>query len=159
MSKASENHEPITDTPALQRPSEHITRLENDIQIDLVPEFSPCGFKFKVTAMDVFSGYLFFYSTASQDAIAVALVTFNIMTKHAYLLKTIISDKRSVFASQVTKFSADRPGICLDYAMTKEAQITGVLERKHTSLQKALKFDTGEQKLMWHKNVKNYNSS
>ena len=159
MSKASGNHESITDTPALQKPSEYITGLEDENQIDLVPEFSPCGFKSKVTALDVFSRYLFAYSIASQDAMTVARVIFNIMTKHAYLVKTIISDKRSASASQITKYLADRPGISLDYAMTKDAQITGVLERKHTSLPKAVEFETGEQKPRWHKNDKNYNSS
>ena len=42
--------------PPLQNPNEHITALEDALQIDLVPEFPPSGgYENTVTAMDVFS--------------------------------------------------------------------------------------------------------
>ena len=54
---------------ALQNPSEHITAAEDAMQIDFVPEPLPSGgYENIVTAMDVFSRYLFAYPTSSQDA-------------------------------------------------------------------------------------------
>ena len=55
--------------PPLQNPSEHITAPEDAMQIDLVPELPPSGgYENIVTAMDVFSGFLFAYPTSNQDA-------------------------------------------------------------------------------------------
>ena len=48
--------------PALQNPSEPITAPVDAIQIDLVPELPPSsGYENIVTAIDVFSRYLFAY--------------------------------------------------------------------------------------------------
>ena len=56
------------------------------MQIDLVLELPPSGgYTNIVTAMDVFSRYLFAYRTSNQDAKTIAKVLINIMTKHAYL--------------------------------------------------------------------------
>ena len=53
--------------PTLQNPSEHITAPEDAMQLDLVPELPPSGGqKNIVTAMDVFSRYIFAYLTSSQ---------------------------------------------------------------------------------------------
>ena len=90
--------------PALHNQSEHKTAPEDAMQIDLVPELPPSGgYEYIVTAMDVFSKYLFAYPTSSQDAETIAKVIINIMNKHAYLPTTIISDKGSAFVSQVVK--------------------------------------------------------
>ena len=46
--------------PPLQNPIEHITGPEDAMQTDLVPELPPSGgYTNIVTAMDVFSRYLF----------------------------------------------------------------------------------------------------
>ena len=74
------------------------------MQIDLVPELPPsAGYENIVTAMDVFPRYLFAYPTSNQDAETIAKVSFNIMTKHAYLPMTLISDKGTAFVSHVLK--------------------------------------------------------
>ena len=55
--------------PALQNPNEHNTAPEDAMQYDLVPELPPSGgYENFVTAMDVFSRYLFAYPTSNQDA-------------------------------------------------------------------------------------------
>ena len=60
--------------PQLTRPSPHnlnqyITAPEDAMQIDLVPGLPRCGgFENIVTAIDVFSRYLFAYSTSNQDS-------------------------------------------------------------------------------------------
>ena len=82
---------PSLNRPPLQNPNEHITAPEDAIQVDLVPELPPSGgYENIVTAMDVFSRYLFAYPTANQDAKTIAKVLINIMTKHAYLPATLI---------------------------------------------------------------------
>ena len=83
--------DPSLTRPPLLNPNEHITAPEDAIQIDLVPELPPSGgYENIVTAMDVFSRYLFAYPTANQDAKTIAKVLINIMTKHAYLPTTLI---------------------------------------------------------------------
>ena len=150
--------------PALQNASEHISAAEDAMQIDLVPELPPSvGYENIVTAMDLFSRYLVAYPTSSQDAKTIARVIINIITKHAYLPTTIISDKGSEFMSQVIKLVADVLGITLQPATTQLGQTIGMLERTHASLKKTLKIKTGERRSMWHKYVNiavlNYNTS
>ena len=147
----------------LHNPNEHITGPENAMQIDLVPELPPSGgYENIVTAMDVFSRYLFSYPTANQDAKTNAKVLINIMTKHAYLPTTLISDKGTAFISHVIKDVAGVLGITLKHATTKHAQTIELLERSHASIKQALKTETGERSL-WHKYINiavlNYNTS
>ena len=79
--------------PPLQNPNEHITPPEKTMQIDLVPELPPSGgYENIVTTKDVFSRYLFAYPTSNEDARTIGKVLINIMTKHAYLPTTLISD-------------------------------------------------------------------
>ena len=150
--------------PTLKNPSEHITAPQDAMQIELVPELPPSGgYENIMTAMDVFSSHLFAYPTSSQDTKTIAKVIINIMTKHAYLPTSIVSDKGSVFTSQVTKEVAEVLGITLQHSTTKHAQTIGMLERTHASLKKTLKIETGERRSMWHKYVNiavfNYNTS
>ena len=134
------------------------------MQNDLVPGLPPSGgYENIVTAMDDFSRYLFAYPTSNQDAKTVAQVVINIMTKHAYLPTTLISDKGTAFTSHVIKVVAGVLGITLKHATTKHAQTIGLLERSHASIKQALKIETGERKSLWHKYVSiavlNYNTS
>ena len=155
MSSALENRELIVASPPpLQNPNEHITAPEDAMQIDLVPELPPSGgYTNNVTAMDVFSRYLFAYPTSNQDANIIAKVLINIMTKHAYLPTTLISDKGTAFMSHVLKEVAGVLGITLKHATTKHAQTIGLLERSHMSIKQALKIETGERRSFWHKYV------
>ena len=140
--------------PPPANPNEHITAPEDAMPIDLVPEIPPSGGYTKiVTAMDVFSRYLFAYPTSNQDAKTITKVLINIMTKHAYLPTTLISDKGSAFMSHVIKEVAGVLGITLKHATTKRAQKIGLLERSHMSINKALKIETGERRSFWHKYV------
>ena len=134
------------------------------MQIDLVPGLPPSGgYENIVTAIDVFSRYLFAYPTSNQDAKTVAKVLISIMTKHAYLPTTLISDKGTAFTSTVIKEVAGVLEITLKHATTKHAQTIGLLERSHASIKQALKIETGERRSLWHKYVSiavlNYNTS
>ena len=116
--------------PPLQNPNEHITAPDDAMQIDLVPELPPSGgYTNIVTAMVVFSRYLFAYPTSNQDANTMAKVLSNIMTKHAYLPTTLISDKGTAFMSHVIEEVTCVLGITLKHATTKHAQTIGLPER------------------------------
>ena len=146
----------------LQNPNEHITAPEDAMQIDLVPGLPPSGgYENIVTAMDVFSRYLFAYPTSNQDATTIVII--NIMTKHAYLPTTLISDKGTAFTSHVIKEVAGVLGITLKHVTTKHAQTIGLLERSRASIKQSLKIETGERRSLWHKYISiavlNYNTS
>ena len=150
--------------PPLQNPHEYITAPEDAMQIDLVPGLPASGgYEDIVTAIVVFSRYLFVYPTSNQDAKTVAKVIINIMTKHAYLPTTLISDKGAAFTSHVIKEVAGVFGITLKHATTKHAKTIGLLERSRASIKQSLKIETGERRSLWHKYigiaVLNYNTS
>ena len=150
--------------PPLQNPIENITAPEDAMQIDFVPGLQPSGgYENIVTAIDVFSRYLFAYPISNQDAKTVAKVLISIMTKHAYLPTTLILDKGTAFTSTVIKEVAGVLGITLKHATTKHAQTIGLLERSHASIKQALKIETAERRSLWHKYVSiavlNYNTS
>ena len=155
---------PRLSRPPLQNPNEYNTAPEDVMQIDLVPGLPPSGgYENIVTAIDVFFRYLFAYPTSNQDPKTVAQVLINIMTQHAYLPTTLISDKGTAFTSNVFKEVAGVLGITLKHATTKHAQTTGLLERPHASISQAFKIETGERRSLWHKYVSiavlNYNTS
>ena len=150
--------------PSLQNPNKHITAPEDAMQSDLVPELPPPGgYENVLTAMDVFSGFLFAYLTSNQDAKTTAKVLINIMTKHAYLPTTLISDKGTAFMSHVIKEVAGVLGITLKQATTKHAQTIRLFEQSHASIKQGLKIETGERRSFWHKYVNitvlNFNTS
>ena len=137
--------------PPLQNPNEHITAPEDAMHTDLVPELPPSGgYENIVTAMNVFSRYLFAYPTSNQDAKTISELLINIMTKHAYLPTTLISDKGTTFMSHVTKEVA---GNTIKHATTEHAQAIGLLEWFHASIKQALEIETGERRSLWHKYV------
>ena len=120
----------------------------------MVPGAPPSGgFENTVTAMDVFSRYLFPYTTSNQATKAIAKVIINIMTMHAYLPTTLISDKGTAFPSHAIKEVAGVRGITIKNATTKHAQTFGLLGRSHASIKQALKKGTGERRSLWHKYV------
>ena len=85
------------------------------------------------------------------------------MTRHAYLPTLIITDKGSVFVSQVIHEVAEILGINLKQATTKHAQTIGVLERAHATNKTSLKMASGEYRKQWHKylpiEILNYNTT
>ena len=85
------------------------------------------------------------------------------MTRHAYLPTLIITDKESVFFSQVIHEVAEILGLNLEHATTKHAQTFGVLERAHDTIKTSLKMASGEYRKQWHKYlpiaILNYNTT
>ena len=122
------------------------------MQIDLLPELPPSGvYENIITAIDVFSRYPFAYPVSNPTAVNTAKIIIDIMTRHAHLPTLIITDKGSVFISQVIHEVAEILGINLKHATTKHAQTIGVLERAHAKIKTSLKMASGEYKKQWHK--------
>ena len=133
------------------------------MKTDLVPDLPPPGgYENIATAMRVFSPFLFAHPISNQDAKTINKILNIIMTKHAYLTTTLISDKGWAFVSHVSKEVAGVLGITRKHATTEHAQTIGRHERSHASIKRTLKVDTGEQRSLWHKYVTiavlNYNT-
>ena len=118
---------------------------EDAIQIDLLPNLHPSGGHENVlTAIDVFSRYLFVYPLTEVSAINVAKVIIDIMTEHACLPKTLITDKGTAFIYTIIAESTQSLGITLKCATTKHPHTIGKMERSHASLKSNPKMACGE---------------
>ena len=151
-------------TPELIHIPEWDLGPEDLMQIDLLPELPPSGgYENIITAIDVFSRYAFAYPVSNPTAVSTAKVIIDIMTRHAYLPTLIITDKGSVFVSQVIHEVTEILGINLKHATSKHAQTIGVLERAHATIKTSLKMASGEYRKQWHKYlpiaILNYNTT
>ena len=109
------------------------------------------GFDHTITAIDVFSRYLFAYPVSQITANAVSRVTMDIFCKHTYLPTTKITDIGTQFNAQVTYENAAVLGIEHKHAAMRHAQTIGLLERTHASVKTYLKAATGVFSQNWHK--------
>ena len=137
---------------------------EDAMQIDLLPNLPPSGgYENVLTAIDVFSRYLFAYPLTDASAINVAKVLNDIMTQHASLRTTLITDKGTAFTSTIIAEVTQILGNTPKCATTKHLQTIGKLERSHASLKTDLKMACGEYRRQWHKYlplaVLNHNTS
>ena len=124
-------------TPALIDMSKVAMGPEDALQMDIVPFDDPSGgYNAVITAMDVFSRYIFAYSVTRIDTRTVTRVLTDIFTRHCYLPTTIITDKGSQLISQAMQQTTATLGIQLKHATTKHAQMIGILEQTHASLKK-----------------------
>ena len=142
--------------PEINHIPEWYLGTEDLMQIDILPELPPSGAYEKIIrAMDVFSRYAFAYPVSDPTAVNTTKVIIDIMTRHAYLPPLIITDKGSVFVSQVIHEVAEILGISLKRATTKLAQTIGVLERAHATIKASFKTASGEYRKQWHKYLPN----
>ena len=151
-------------TPELLNLPEWDLGPEDAMQIDLLPNLpTSSGYQTVMTAIDVFSRYLFAYRLTEATAANVAKVIIDIMTKHSYLPTTLITDKGSAFTSKILEEITEILGITLKCATTKHPQTIGKLERTHASLKTNPKMASGEYRRQWHKYlplaVLNYNTT
>ena len=139
-------------TPELIHIPEWELGPEDVMQNDLLPELPPSGgYENIITAIEVFSRYAFACPVSNPRAVNRAKVIIDIMIRHAYLPTLIITDKGSVFVSQVIHDVAEILGMKLKHATTKHTQTIGVLERAHATVKTSLKMASGEYRKQWHK--------
>ena len=124
------------------------------MQFDLLPELPPSGgYEKIITAIDVFSIYAFAYPVSNPTAINTAKVIIDFMTRYLYLPTLIITDKGSVFVSQVIHEVAEILDIKLKHVTTNYAQTIRVLERAHATIKTSLRMASGEYRKQWHKSL------
>ena len=87
-----------------------------------------------MTAIDVFSRYLFAYPLIEATAANVAKMIIDIKTKHSYFPTTLITDKGSALTSKILEEITEILRITLKCATTKHLQTIGKLGRTHASL-------------------------
>ena len=106
---------------------------EDILQMDILPNLPPSGgYDHIITAIDVFSRYLFAYPVTRITATAVSRVIMDISCKHTYQPTTIITDLGTQFNARVTHENAAVLGIELKHATMKHAQTIGLLERTNS---------------------------
>ena len=137
---------------------------EDILQMDILSNLPPSGgYDHIITAIDVFSRYLFAYPVTRITATGVSKVIMDILCKHTYLPTTIITDLGTQFNAQIAHEIAAILGIELKHATMKHAQTIGLLERTHASVKTHLKAATGEFRNNWHKSfplaVLNHNTT
>ena len=99
------------------------------MQIDLLPSLPTSGgYENIITAMDVFSRYLFAYPVTDASATNKAKVIIDIMTKQTNLPTTFITDKGTAFTSKLVAEIAQILGIQIKCATTKHPQTIGKLD-------------------------------
>ena len=96
---------------------------EDAMQIDLLPNLlATGGYENVLTAMDVFSRYLFADPLTEATAINVAKIIIAIITKHCYLPSTLLRDKGTAFTSTIIAEVTKVLGITLKCATTKQLE-------------------------------------
>ena len=96
---------------------------EDVIQTDLLSNLPTSGgYQTVMTAIDVFSTYLFAYPLIEARASNIAKELFIIMTKNSILPTTLNIDKEFAFTSTIVAETAQILGTTLECATTKHSQ-------------------------------------
>ena len=106
-----------------------------------------------LTAIDVFTKYLFPVPLTNVRADTIAGELTSIFFRHSYLPKTILSDLGTSFFSEIFHDLTKLNEIQLEHASLKHPQTVGVVERSHSALKRILKMNTKEQWNDWLKYV------
>ena len=140
--------------PPLQELMTTVGAPSDMLQIDLVGKLTPSGgYTHILTAIDVFTRYLFAVPIKKADAVSVARTLVGIFMRHTYLPVIILTDQGSVFLSQLFKELTRILEIRLKHASVKHSQTMGTVERAHAALKKVLKIYENTEGTNWHKFV------
>ena len=126
----AKNAKPTSQRPPLQPVSALQFYPEDMIKVDIVAKLPDCkGYKYILSAMDVFSKYLFAIPMKHSDASTVARHLTDLFLQHFYIPRSILCDKGSDFTSNLIKELAQMLEIKNENASVKHAQTIGLLER------------------------------
>ena len=115
------------------------------MQIDRLQKLPPRAvYENIIKAIDVFSLYASAYPLSNPRAFETAKIITDIMKRHAFLPTIIITDKDSIFDSNMIHDIIEAPDITLRNATTKNTQALGVLERFHSTVETSLKQSPGK---------------
>ena len=126
--------------PPLQKIYDPCDGPEDMLEIDIVgPLPASNGFTHILTAVDVFSRYLFAVALKRPDTHSVVRGLLSIFTKHAYVPKHILTDKGTAFTAELLTEIAKAADIHISHTTMKHAQTIGMVARTHAKLKKILK--------------------
>ena len=119
------------------------------LQIDLVRPLKSPVHRYVLTAIDVFTKYLFAVPLTNVRADTSARELTSIFFRHSYLPKTILFDLVTSFVSELLHELTTLLEIQLDHASLKHPQTVGVVERSHSARERILILNTNEQWNDW----------
>ena len=133
MQSKSVNQETVT--PPLNPVSSNTSFPADLLEVDIVGQLPKSGgYSYIVTAMDVFSKYLFAQAVMSPSAEVVAKTLMQWFMRHSYIPLGIL--KGCAFTSSLIRELAEMLQIQLNHATVKHAQTIGLLERSHGPLKR-----------------------
>ena len=139
--------------PPLQKIDDPCDGPEDLLEIDIVgPLPASNGFTHNLTAVDIFSRYLFAVPLKRPDTHSVVRGLLSIFTKHA-LSKHILTDKGTTFTAELLSEIAKTAGIHISHATIKHAQTIGMVERTHAKLKKILEISVNADRPQWDRYV------
>ena len=110
------------------------------------------GYSYIITAMDLFSKYMFPQAITSPSEV-IAKILMQWFLRHSYIPLAILTDKGSAFTSHLLSELAKMLEIKINHATMKHAQTIGLLERFHWPLRRYLRIYENQVKHDWHKFV------
>ena len=144
-------------TKQIKTPLQPVSSLQSYpgdmLQIDLVGPLKSPMYTYVLTAVDVFSKYLFAVPLTNGRADYVARALTTVFFQHSFMPSKILSDLGTAFVSELMHELTKMLEIRLDHASLKHPQTVGVVERSHSALKRILKLNTNEQWNDWHKYV------
>ena len=130
------------------------TSFPGDIlQIDIMGAYPTTAYKYILTAINVFSKYLFAVPLMTVSASTVASALVSTMFNHSYIPKEIMSDLGTQFVSELLHEITKLLEIKNSHASLKHPQTKVVVERTHAALARILKLNSNQAFTIWHKYV------
>ena len=126
---------------------------DETLQIDLLGPLKSPVHRYVLTAIDVFTKYLFAVPLTNDRADTIARECTSIFFRHSYSPKTILSDLGTSYVSELLHELTKLLEIQLEHASLKHQQTVGFVERSHSALKRILKLNTNEQWNDWFKYV------
>ena len=106
-----------------------------------------------LTAVDVFSRYLFAVPLKKPDTHSVAKGLLSVFTKPAYVPKHILTDKCTAFTAELLTEIAKAADIHISHATINHAQTIGMVERTHAKLKNIPKISVNANRPQWDRYV------
>ena len=142
--------------PPLQKNSDPSNGPEDLLEIDLVGPLPPSnGFMYILTAVDVFSRFMFAIPLRRPDVQSLLRGLISIFTRHAYVPNTILTDKGPTFTAEVVKRTMEQVGISIEHATIKHAQTISMIEQTHQKLRSTLRTIISADQPQWDQYVNN----
>ena len=140
--------------PPLQKTYDPCNGPTDLMEVDIVgPLPASNGYTHILTAIDVFSRYLFVVPLRKPDTPSVVNALLSVFAKHAYVPTHILTDKGSVFTAELFQQLTKAIGIEISHATVKHAQTIGMVERSHAKLKKILKIHVNVDRPQWDRYV------